>query len=62
MILQTRPRARPSGQAGQAAFESVLVLALVCLAVVAMPDNAVERLMLAVEGRHQAILRHAGTP
>ncbi len=48
--------------AGQAAAEAMLILSLVIMALVLMPDSAIERLMLAIEGRYQAILNHAGKP
>ena len=57
-----RLRADRSAVAGQAAIEAILVLALIVLVIVLLPDNAIERLMLAIEGRHQAILRHAEMP
>ena len=49
-------------QTGQSALESLLVLGLVGLIVVLTPDNALEQLLIALEGRHQAILRHAAMP
>ncbi|MBM3406734.1 MAG: hypothetical protein FJY25_05310 [Betaproteobacteria bacterium] len=48
--------------AGQASLEALLILTLVVLALVAMPDNVIERLMIAIEGRHQAILKHVAMP
>ncbi|MFZ9505417.1 MAG: hypothetical protein ACO29W_00335 [Burkholderiaceae bacterium] len=47
---------------GQAATEVMLILSLVIMALVLMPDNVIERLMVAIEGRYQAILNHAGKP
>jgi len=49
-------------EAGQAATETVLIIVLVALALVLLPDSAIERVWLAIEGRHQAILRHAAMP
>ena len=62
--LERRPRiAVPARQiAGQAAAEVILILSLVIMALVLMPDNVIERLMVAIEGRYQAILNHAGKP
>jgi hypothetical protein len=48
--------------AGQAAAEAMLILSLVIMALVLMPDSAIERLMVAIEGRYQAILNYAGKP
>jgi hypothetical protein len=48
--------------AGQAAAEAMLILSLVIMALVLMPDSAIERLIVAIEGRYQAILNHAGKP
>ena len=48
--------------AGQASLEALLILSLLVLALVAMPDNVFERLMIAIEGRHQAILKHVAMP
>jgi hypothetical protein len=48
--------------AGQAAAEAVLILSLVIMVLVLMPDSAIERLMVAIEGRYQAILNYAGKP
>lgn len=48
--------------AGQAAAETLLILSFVIMALVVMPDNAIERLMAAIEGRYQAILSFAGKP
>ena len=48
--------------AGQASLEALLILSLLVLALVAMPDNVIERLMIAIEGRHQAILKHVAMP
>lgn len=55
-------KAQRTRLAGQASLEALLILALLVLALVAMPDNVIERLMLAVEGRHQAILKHVSMP
>ncbi|NBS65280.1 MAG: hypothetical protein EBT33_13200 [Betaproteobacteria bacterium] len=62
--LERRTRiAVPARQiAGQAAAEVILILSLVIMALVLMPDNVIERLMVAIEGRYQAILNHAGKP
>jgi hypothetical protein len=62
--LERRTRiAVPARQiAGQAATEVMLILSLVIMALVLMPDNVIERLMVAIEGRYQAILHHAGKP
>jgi hypothetical protein len=49
-------------QIGQAAFETALIVAMIALMLVVLPDSAIERLLIAIEGRHQAILRHATTP
>ncbi|MBU6188176.1 MAG: hypothetical protein KGR68_02565 [Betaproteobacteria bacterium] len=48
--------------AGQAAAEAMLILSLVIMVLVLMPDSAIERLIVAIEGRYQAILNHAGKP
>lgn len=48
--------------AGQAAAEAMLILSLVVMVLVLMPDSAIERLIVAIEGRYQAILNHAGKP
>lgn len=47
---------------GQAATEVLLVLCLIVMALVMLPDSAIERVLVAVEGRHQAILKHVGAP
>jgi hypothetical protein len=48
--------------AGQATVEALLIVCLVVMALVMLPDNAVERVLIAIEGRHQAILKYVGTP
>jgi hypothetical protein len=53
---------RPAALAGQATVEALLIVCLVVMALVMLPDNAVERVLIAIEGRHQAILKYVGTP
>lgn len=48
--------------AGQAALEVMLIVAWLVLILVLLPDNSIEKLLVAVEGRYQAIVRHAGMP
>ena len=48
--------------AGQAALEVMLIVAWLVLVLVLLPDNSIEKLLVAVEGRYQAIVRHAGMP
>ncbi len=47
---------------GQAAAEYLLVMTLVVLAIVAAPDNSIERLMVAVETRYQSLARFLVMP
>lgn len=47
---------------GQAAAEYLLVTTLVVLAIVAAPDNSIERLVVAVETRYQSLARFLVTP
>ena len=44
-----------AGCGGQAAAEYLLVTTLVVLAIVAAPDNSIERLMQAIESRYQSL-------
>jgi hypothetical protein len=52
----------PAFMSGQAATEVLLVLCLIVMALVMLPDSAIERVLVAVEGRHQAILKYVGAP
>lgn len=56
------PQGRAAAAVGQATIEALLIVCLVVMALVMLPDNAVERLLIAIEGRHQAILKYVGTP
>lgn len=62
MKQRSTPRNAHSREAGQAAAETVLIIVLIALVMVLLPDNAIERVWLAIEGRHQAIIRHTAMP
>lgn len=49
-------------QIGQAAGEAVLIVALIVLVIVMLPGSAIEHLLLAIEGRYQAIFRYSAMP
>lgn len=62
--MNTLERVTPSKrhQAGQAAVETVLIVSLIVLVLVMLPGSAIEHLLLAIEGRYQAIFRYAAMP